>query len=80
MLKKPLRWSFCVSRKLFSPKNSIITVGLGFNPSHSDLGRKEKINLNLMAFIKPIEAQRHVKIKFRLIFILIQLSEMRVKG
>ena len=35
----------------------------------------------LKAFIKPFEApQRNVKIKFKLIFILIQLFEMQMTG
>ena len=74
------------------PKGISVTVSLTFNLSRSDPGRREKIDLNFYfqtslwclrttVFIKPFEApQRSVKIKFKSIFILIQLSEMHGAG
>ena len=73
-LRKQLRWS--VLQQYVTVFNCFLVTGIDSKPSHSDPGRKEKINLNFyfhtslwclkrqtfMTFIKPFEAlQRNVK-------------------
>ena len=80
-------WTISILRQLFIRDSSTL------NPSRPDPGRREKVNLNfyfhtslwwLKRFyegLKPFEApQRSVKVKFKLIFILLQLSKMHGAG
>ena len=82
---------FCNSKRIWWNYKIFINLYPSQTINHSDHGRWKKFNLNFYfhtplwclkwSFRKPSEApKRSVKIKLKLIFILIQLSEMHVGG